>query len=328
MIPYGKGAIGHSIPFIQYFEDTTGAGKSDKRSVLLDRIGFQKDTHGMSGNFVRGFDGWIYATHGFNNDSTIKALDGSEIKVNSGNTYRFRPDGSHIEQYTWGQVNPFGLTFDALGNLYSCDCHTKPIYQLLRGGHYPSFGKKDDGLGFAPDMMKHLHGSTANCGIVVYPGGRFPEEYQNTVLYRQRDDLQNKSRQIGDDRNDTNRAGVAGFFERGRSVVPPQLHRSSARTARWYIADFYNRIIGHYEVSLTHAGRDRERGHCIWRIVYKGDARQTARRPTPARSNKRKNTDELIALTGEVNLRRCACWLCGSWSTASARRASNRFMPL
>src|SRR5437764_1386235 len=83
--PYGRGAIAHSIPNLWYFEDTTGAGKSDKRSVLLGRIGFEKDTHGMSGNFVRGFDGWIYATHGFNNDSTVKASDGSEIKMNSGN---------------------------------------------------------------------------------------------------------------------------------------------------------------------------------------------------------------------------------------------------
>ncbi len=36
-----------------------------------------------------------------------------------------------------------------------------------------------------------------------------------------------------------------------------------------YVADFYNRIIGHYEVPLDHPGRDRERGR-IWRIVYKG----------------------------------------------------------
>ena len=70
--------------------------------------------------------------------------------MNSGNTYRMRVDGSHVEQYTWGQVNPFGLAFDPLGNLYSADCHTSPIYQLLRGAYYPSFGKADDGLGFAP----------------------------------------------------------------------------------------------------------------------------------------------------------------------------------
>src|SRR5205823_5441816 len=36
-----------------------------------------------------------------------------------------------------------------------------------------------------------------------------------------------------------------------------------------YVADFYNRIIGHYEVPLDHPGRDRERGR-IWRVVYKG----------------------------------------------------------
>ncbi|HMO37701.1 MAG TPA: hypothetical protein PKA06_16795, partial [Gemmatales bacterium] len=42
-----------------------------------------------------------------------------------------------------------------------------------------------------------------------------------------------------------------------------------------YIADFYNRIIGHYEVPLTHPGRDRTRGR-IWRIVYRGpDAQAT-----------------------------------------------------
>src|SRR5207237_7075122 len=36
-----------------------------------------------------------------------------------------------------------------------------------------------------------------------------------------------------------------------------------------YVADFYNRIIGHYEVPLDHPGRDRTSGR-IWRIVYTG----------------------------------------------------------
>ena len=34
-----------------------------------------------------------------------------------------------------------------------------------------------------------------------------------------------------------------------------------------YVADFYNRIIGHYEVDLDHPGRDRTRGR-VWRITY------------------------------------------------------------
>ena len=53
--------------------------------------------------------------------------------MQSGNTYRMRPDGSHVEYFTHGQVNPFGLAFDPLGNLYSADCHSRPLYQLLRG---------------------------------------------------------------------------------------------------------------------------------------------------------------------------------------------------
>ena len=43
-----------------------------------------------------------------------------------------------------------------------------------------------------------------------------------------------------------------------------------------YVADFYNRIIGHYEVPLDHPGRDRERGR-IWRIVYIGQASSLSR---------------------------------------------------
>ena len=57
--------------------------------------------------------------------------------MHSGNVYRMKPDGSHAEYFTHGQVNPFGLAFDPLGNLYSSDCHSQPLYQLLRGALLP-----------------------------------------------------------------------------------------------------------------------------------------------------------------------------------------------
>ncbi|HLX61644.1 MAG TPA: PVC-type heme-binding CxxCH protein [Planctomycetota bacterium] len=299
VLPYGHGAIGHSIPFIYYFEDTTGAGKSDKRSVLLDRIGYQKDTHGMSGNFVRGFDGWVYATHGFNNDSVVKALDGSEIKMNSGNTYRFRPDGSHIEQFTWGQVNPFGLALDALGNLYSADCETKPMYQLLRGGYYPSFGKKDDGLGFAPVTMTYMHGSTAVGGIVIYSDERFPAEFRNNGFTG--NVMTSKiNRDLLVDTGTTRTAKeLPDFLTAGDPWFRPVCLQLGPDGAM-YVADFYNRIIGHYEVPLTHPGRDRERGR-IWRIVYTGTPEKPIADALPMDLTK-KNLEELIALTGEPNL--------------------------
>ena len=53
----------------------------------------------MNSSFRRGFDGWLYATHGYNNISTVRGRDGSAITMNSGNTYRVRVDGSRVEHF-------------------------------------------------------------------------------------------------------------------------------------------------------------------------------------------------------------------------------------
>src|ERR1051325_8601889 len=105
LYPYKNGVIAFSIPNIYFFEDSNGDGRADKKELILGRFGFEKDTHGLTGGFRRGVDGWLYADHGYANDSTLTARDGSTIKMNSGNCYRFRVDGSHVEQYSWGQVN-------------------------------------------------------------------------------------------------------------------------------------------------------------------------------------------------------------------------------
>src|SRR5205823_12492077 len=100
----GEETLVYSIPAIHRLSDTDGEGKADRRAVLYAKYGF-RDTHGMTSAFTWGLDGWVYACHGFSNTSTVKALDGSAVTMQSGNTYRLRPDGSHIEQFTWGQVN-------------------------------------------------------------------------------------------------------------------------------------------------------------------------------------------------------------------------------
>jgi len=160
----GNEAIIYSIPAIFDMKDTTGDGRADRRTVLLSGQAHE-DTNGMTGSFTEGFDGFIYAVHGFKNTSTVRGTDGSEITMNSGNIYRFHRDGSHVQFFTHGQVNPFGLTIDPLGNIFSSDCETKPICLLLRGAYYQSFGKPDDGMGFGPDMVDHMYGSTAIAGL-------------------------------------------------------------------------------------------------------------------------------------------------------------------
>src|SRR5262249_7525938 len=141
------------------------------------------------------------------------------------------------------------------------------VMMLLRGGYYQSFGKPHDGLGFAPEMCDHDHGSTAIAGIVYYAADHFPPAYRDTVF-------------IGN--VVTNRINHDHLERHGSTLKAIQQPDFLTCDDPWfrpvdiklgpdgalYVADFYNRIIGHYEVPLDHPGRDRERGR-IWRIVYR-----------------------------------------------------------
>jgi putative heme-binding domain-containing protein len=266
--PYKDGCIAYSIPNISYYADTDGDGKADQVKQLVGPFGFDRDTHGMNNNFRRGFDGWVYACHGFNNVSHAKALDGSELNMESGNTYRFKVDGSHAEQYTWGQTNPFGMTPDALGNYYTADSHSKPIYQLIRGGYYEGIRKTDDGMGFAPLMMNHLHNSTAIASSFLYTADQWPQEYRgntfngNVVTSRiNRDSLEYRGTSPWAKEEPDFLTTEDPWFRPNQLQMGPD--------GQMWVADFYNKIIGHYEVPLTNPLRDHTHGR-IWRIVYKG----------------------------------------------------------
>jgi putative heme-binding domain-containing protein len=267
-LPQGKDGAGlvYSIPNV--YRMTPVAGQANPlEQVVLGVVGHD-DTHGMTGSFLEGFDGWIYACHGFANTSVLHASDGSQITMQSGHTYRFRPDGSHVEIFTHGQVNPFGMTINAWGDVFASDCETKPIALLMRGAYYPSFGKPHDGLGFAPDMVDHMYGSTAIAGLAVYAADSYPAEYRDRMFVGNV-----VTARINDCKVDARGAGYHGGDEPDFvSSDDPWFRPVNIKLGpdgALYVADFYNKIIGHYEVDLNHPGRDKQRGR-VWRIVYKG----------------------------------------------------------
>ncbi|WP_439557403.1 PVC-type heme-binding CxxCH protein [Dyadobacter sp.] len=269
IMPVADGAIAYSLPNLYYFKDDNDDGRADSKKVLLGPFG-HKDTHGMVNNLMRGYDGWLHVCHGFSNTSHVAGTDGDTIKMTSGNTFRVKLDGSRVEQTTFGRVNPFGYAYDEKGFLYSVDCHTKPITQLIFGGDYPHFGKKAPaGLGFAPVMMDYDLGSTALAGLVYYTGTQFPEQYRNRFY----------TGDVVTCRIDRNTITFKGSTPVSKKEDPLLVSKDPwfrpvdvklGPDGALYIADFYNRIIGHYEVALNHPGRDRLSGR-IWKITYKGD---------------------------------------------------------
>ncbi|GAB5521267.1 MAG: hypothetical protein RhofKO_35180 [Rhodothermales bacterium] len=289
VVPVSGGAVVYSIPTVYRLFDTDGDDVADERVPLVTGFGY-RDTHGMVNNFMRGLDGFIHAGHGFSNTSTATGTDGSQITMTSGNTFRFRPDGSQVGFTTTGRVNPFGFAYDRFGYLYGADCHTVIVTQLIRGADYPHFSKQPTGIGFGPMMMDH-YGPTAIAGLAYHTAPQFPAEYQqhfyagNPVSGR------------------VNRVGMT-FDGSSPQAVPkddfvisedPWFRPVDVKVGpdgALYIADFYNRIIGHYEVPLDHPGRDRERGR-IWRIVYTGDDAE----PVPPRTDWNR-ADEAALIAG------------------------------
>jgi putative heme-binding domain-containing protein len=116
--------------------------------------------------------------------------------------------------------------------------------------------------------MQHSHGSTAISGLVIMDDPIWPEAYRDNLL-------------VGNVM--TSRVNRDRMQFNGSSVKAEEVDDLLSTTDPWfrpvdlqwgpdgalYIADFYNRIIGHYEVPLTHPERDRNRGR-IWRVTYHG----------------------------------------------------------
>lgn len=298
-LPDCKSVIVSECGKILKLTDTDGDMKADQREVLFEGFGF-KDTHGMTNSFTLLPDGWVYACHGFANDSKVKGKDGHEVVMNSGHTFRFKPDGSRIEIFTRGQVNPFGIAVDPWLNLYTADCHSKPVTQLVRGAYYDSFGKPHDGLGYAPHVYQHLHNSTGLCGVVYYAADHFPKEWIGVLF------LGNVV---------TSRINVDRVEWKGSTPVGKELADFLVSDDPWfrpvdiklgpdgalYVSDFYNKIIGHYEVDLKHPGRDKDRGR-VWRIVYTGKDGKAAKPESPRSDWTKATAKELVADYGHPNM--------------------------
>jgi putative heme-binding domain-containing protein len=275
----GDSVLVYSIPAIWRLTDTDGDGRADRREKLYDGFGF-RDTHGMSSNYWLWLDGWVYGTHGYSNQSEVVDRAGRVVRVASGNTYRFRPDGSRFEVFANGQSNPFGLAFDARGDVFTADSHSKPVYLLVPGGYYEGIGKDHDGLGFAPPITTDDHGSSAIAGIAHYSATQFPPEFRGNLF-----NGNPVTRRINRDRLDwrgssPTAARQPDFLTSDDPSFRPVQVKLGPDGALW-VADFYNPVIGHYEVPLMHPARDRSHGR-VWRIVWRGLDRSV---PAPAMAN-------------------------------------------
>ncbi len=196
LVFYKDGVIVTQAPDILWLRDTDGDGKADKVETLYTGLG-TGDTHAVINNPRMGWDGWIYATHGYSGSAHV--FNGDKSKdfggIGSG-VVRFKPDGSAIEQYSSKGGNTWGLeitgdnrvmwTQPTSGQLLMQT--VLPEYALARGkvGSTASFAVVEPSLKTFPAMtweqvayrqIDWVGSFTAAAGCVVYDGGSWPAEY-------------------------------------------------------------------------------------------------------------------------------------------------------
>ena len=117
LVFYKDGVIVSQAPDTYWIRDTNGDGKADKKETLFTGWG-TFDTHAVTSNLRWGPDGWVYGSVGYS-AGNITSGDGSKKfgQISAG-IYRFRPDGSALEQVAAGSCNTWGCEIAPDGEVF------------------------------------------------------------------------------------------------------------------------------------------------------------------------------------------------------------------
>ncbi|MBI3851782.1 MAG: ThuA domain-containing protein [Verrucomicrobia bacterium] len=194
---YRDGVIVSQAPDILWLRDTNGDGKADKVEKLYTGLG-TFDTHAVINNLRWGYDGWIYATHGYSGSDHVRNGVGDKDlgRINSG-VVRFKPDGSAFEQYCSKGGNTWGLDFGWDNELFFTQPTSGDLLMnvvlpesvLARGkvGNTTSFKvvkkspksfplMKSENLAYV--QIDFVGSFTAAAGCAIYDGGTWPDEWR------------------------------------------------------------------------------------------------------------------------------------------------------
>jgi putative membrane-bound dehydrogenase-like protein len=185
------------------FIPVKGDKPAGQPKVLID--GWSLDAkHNVFNSLIWGPDGWLYGCNGILSTSYLGKPDtpkADRIPFNCG-VWRYHPTRHVFEPYAWGTTNPWGLDFNAEGEMFITNCvikHRLPrcarcalrsyVRSGLEIGYLPTYRKycRAHSLGPAvigqPLAAGRTHstagGGHAHAGAMFYLGNRWPKEYHD-----------------------------------------------------------------------------------------------------------------------------------------------------
>lgn len=184
---------------ICWLRDTDGDGKADKRVEVLE--GFTpQDTHFVTNHLIQAPDGWVYASTGSGTVAREPVTHRELARISPG-VFRFRPDGSAVEQIASQGGNAFGteVTSD-LEVFHSKATSGNPVQHVVipeavlakaGSGSAKAFHSVNPGRRVVrPDMPMRapyvqvdvVGGFTAACSTLVCEDPAWPNDYQRNVF--------------------------------------------------------------------------------------------------------------------------------------------------
>jgi putative membrane-bound dehydrogenase-like protein len=319
LIGNGGVYVGQAPEFL-FMQDTNYDDVADVRTVLLNGFGLD-DRHELLNGFIWGPDGWLYMTHGVFTHSRVKIPEASApgVSVNAA-VARYHPRTKKFEVFADGTSNPWGVDFDRYGNAYVSACVIDHLFHMAPGGIYVRQGGVP-GNPYAyellPSIVEHKHHMAAYCGICIYQGDQFPEEYRGHVLMG---NIHQNA--INHDVLVPNGSSFQAKAEQDFLTTPdgwfrPVSEQVGPDGALW-IADWYDKYPCYQNARADPEGVDRSHGR-IWRIVYTGDkpGKLLASRPEKGMDLEKQHIAQLIGLLSHSN----------EWQRRTAQRLLDEKLP-
>jgi putative membrane-bound dehydrogenase-like protein len=204
-IEYGFGGIFvGAAPYFAFIPiDASGDKPAGPPQILLDGWGYE-DTHETLNTFTWGPDGWLYGCHGVFTHSKVgkPGMPAKDRTTLNAGIWRYHPTRHTFEVFAEGTSNPWGLDFDEHGQMFIEACVIPHCWHIIQGGRYQrQAGPHDNPYTYADiqTIADHLHyvgatphsgnnrsdsagGGHAHCGLMIYQGGAWPEEYRGKIF--------------------------------------------------------------------------------------------------------------------------------------------------
>ena len=245
-----------------HLKDTDGDGRADERRVVLRGFG-TGDSHQTINSFTWSPGGQLFFCQGLHAFSRVETPWGIE-RLHQAGVWRFHPRRLRLDPFldeAMGPQNPYGVAFDRWGQPLLVAGNGEGVYFLTPGmtrSHerhaMRSLWNKGRKFG-GGDFVENAHWRPEHQGELI------TGSYINNTVSRFR---------VTDDGSGFHVEDLPPLItstNRAFRIVDARFGPDGAL----YLCDWYNPIIGHYQASFRHPGRDKSHGR-IWRITAKGRA--------------------------------------------------------